>query len=70
MPRSLERRFSPHPPDPSCEANNLGSLRARNFTGRQVDCATPQPVQKMTDNELFLFVVKQRKLTNKVMTRY
>jgi hypothetical protein len=35
---------------------------------RQVDGATPQPVQKMTYDELLLFVVKQQKLTNKVVT--
>ncbi|MEI6714789.1 MAG: hypothetical protein WCO60_13615 [Verrucomicrobiota bacterium] len=35
---------------------------------RQVDGATPQPVQKMTYDELLLFVVEQQKLTNKVVT--
>ena len=37
---------------------------------RQVDGATPQPVQKMTCDELLLFVVKQQSLTNKVVTCY
>ncbi len=37
---------------------------------RQVDGATPQPVQKMTYDELLLFVVKQQKLTGKVVTCY
>jgi transposase len=36
---------------------------------RQVDGATPQPVQKTYD-ELLLFVVKQQKLTGKVVTCY
>ena len=33
------------------------------WVSRQVDGATPQPVQKMTYDELLLFVVKQQKLT-------
>ncbi len=33
-----------------------------------MDGATPQPVQKMTYDELLLFVVKQQKLTNKGVT--
>ena len=37
---------------------------------RQVDGATPQPVQKMTYDELLLFVVKQQKLKDKVVTCY
>ena len=36
------------------------------WVSRQVDGATPQPVQKMTDDELMLFVVKQQKLTRKM----
>jgi transposase len=37
---------------------------------RQADGSTPQPVQKMTFDELLLFVVKQQRLTNKVVTCY
>jgi transposase len=37
---------------------------------RQVDGATPQPVQKMTCDELMLFVVQQQKLTLNVVTCY
>jgi hypothetical protein len=40
------------------------------WVSRQVDGATPQPVQKMTYDELLLFVVKQQKFTNKVVTCY
>jgi hypothetical protein len=36
------------------------------WVSRQVDGATPQPVQKMTYDELMLFVVKQQKLTRKM----
>ena len=38
------------------------------WVSRQVDGATPQPVQKMTYEELMLFVVKQQKLTRNVVT--
>jgi hypothetical protein len=38
------------------------------WVSRQVDGATPQPVQKMTCDELMLFVVKQQKLTRNVLT--
>jgi transposase len=37
---------------------------------RQVDGATPQPVQKMTFEELLLFVARQQKLAGKVYTCY
>ncbi len=40
------------------------------WVSRQVDGATPQPVQKMTYDELMLFVVKQQKLTGNVVTCY
>jgi hypothetical protein len=40
------------------------------WVSRQVDGATPQPVQKMTCDELMLFVVKQQKLTRNVVTCY
>ena len=40
------------------------------WVSRQVDGATPQPVQKMTYDELMLFVVKQQKLTRNVVTCY
>jgi hypothetical protein len=37
------------------------------WVSRQVDGATPQPVQKMNYDELMLFVVKQQKLTRNVV---
>jgi hypothetical protein len=37
---------------------------------RQMDGATPQPVQKVTYDELLLFVVKQKKLTPNLVTCY
>jgi transposase len=40
------------------------------WINRQVDGATPQPVQKMNYDELMLFVVKQQKLTGNVLTCY
>jgi transposase len=40
------------------------------WVSRQVDGATPQPVQKMNYDELMLFVVKQQKLTRNVVTCY
>jgi hypothetical protein len=40
------------------------------WVSRQVDGATPQPLQKMTYDELLLFVVKQQKLTGNVVTCY
>ena len=40
------------------------------WVSSQVDGATPQPVQKMTYEELMLFVVKQQKLTGNVVTCY
>ena len=38
------------------------------WVSSQVDGATPQPVQKMTYEELMLFVVKQQRLTRNVLT--
>ena len=40
------------------------------WVSRQFDGATPQPVQKMTYEELMLFVVKQQKLTRNMVTCY
>ena len=40
------------------------------YVSRQVDGATPQPVQKMTFEELLLFVARQQKLDGKVYTCY
>ena len=40
------------------------------YVSRQVDGATPQPVQKMTFEELLLFVARQQKLAGKVCTCY
>ena len=57
---------------PSYEAIKLGiDAHAKYYwVSRQVDGATPQPVQKMTYDELLLFVVKQQRLANKVVTCY
>jgi hypothetical protein len=54
---------------PSHEVIKLGiDAHAKYYwVSRQVDDATPQPVQKMTYDELLLFVVKQQKLTTKVV---
>ena len=38
------------------------------WVSRQVDGATPQPLQKMTAEEFMLFVVKQQKLTGHMLT--
>ncbi len=40
------------------------------YVSRQVDGATPQPVQKMTFEELLLFVARQQKLAGKVYPCY
>jgi transposase len=63
---------TPSQSSPSYEAIKLGiDAHAKYYwVSRQVDGATPQPVQKMTYDELLLFVVKQQKLTNKVVTCY
>ena len=56
----------------SYEAIKLGiDAHAKYYwVSRQVDGATPQPVQKMTYDEILLLVVKQQKLTGKVVTCY
>jgi hypothetical protein len=40
------------------------------WVSRQVDAANPQPMQKMTYEEVMLFLVKQQKLTRNVVTCY
>ena len=40
------------------------------YVGRQVDGATPQPVQKMTFEGLLRFVAKQKRLAGEVYTCY
>lgn len=57
---------------PSHETIKLGiDAHAKYYwVSRQVDGATPQPVQKVTYDELLLFVVKQQRLANKVVTCY
>ena len=40
------------------------------YVGRQVDSATPQPVQKMTFDGLLRFVAKQQGLAPEVYTCY
>ena len=54
----------------SYEAIKLGiDAHAKYYwASRQVDGATPQPVWKMTDEELMPFVDKQQKLTPSVVT--
>ena len=61
---------TPSQSSPSYEAIKLGiDAHAKYYwVSRQVDGATPQPVQKITYDELLPFVVKQQKLTNKVVT--
>jgi hypothetical protein len=63
---------TPSQSSPSYEAIKLGiDAHAKYYwVSRQVDGATPQPVQKITYDELLPFVVKQQKLTNKVVTCY
>ena len=63
---------TPSESSPSCEAIKIGIDAHAKYYGvsRQVDGETPQPVQKMTYDELLLFVLKQQKLTNKVVTCY
>jgi transposase len=63
---------TPSQSSPSYEAIKLGiDAHAKYYwVSRQVDGATPQPLQKMTYDELLLFVVKQQKLTNTVVTCY
>ena len=60
------------PIQPPYEAIKLGiDAHAKYYwVSRQVAGATPQPVQKMTYDELLLFVIKQQNLTNKVVTCY
>ena len=59
----------PSPSDVSHESMKLGiDAHAKYHWGsRQVDGATPQPVQKMTEVELMLFVAKQQKPTDSVV---
>jgi hypothetical protein len=63
---------TPSQSSPSYDAIKLGiDAHAKyHWVSRQVDGATPQPVQKMTYDELLLFVVKQQKLTKKVVPCY
>ena len=63
---------TPSQSSPSYEAIKLGiDAHAKYYwVSHHVDGATPQRVQKMTCDELLLFVVKQQKLTNKVVTCY
>ena len=64
--------INPSPSTVSYESIKLGiAAHAKYYwVSRQVDGATPQPVQKMTYDELMLFVVKQQKLTRNVVTCY
>ncbi len=45
-----------------------GCQAGLNYVGRQVDGATPQPVQKMTFEGLLRFVAKQKRLAGEVYT--
>jgi len=62
--------INPSPSTVSYESIKLGiDAHAKYYwVSRQLDGATPQPVQKMTYDELMLFVVKQQKLTRNVVT--
>lgn len=61
---------SPSPSTASHESIKLGIDAHAQYcwVSRQVDGATPQPVKKMTYEELMLFVVKQQKRTRNVVT--
>jgi len=63
---------TPSQSSPSYGAIKLGiDAHAKYYwVSRQVDGATPQPLQKMTYDELLLCVVKQQKLSSKVVTCY
>ena len=64
--------INPSPSTASYDSIKLGiDAHAQYYwVSLQVDGATPQPVQKMTYDELMLFVVKQQKLTRNVVTCY
>lgn len=59
-------------PNETCETIKLGiDAHAKWFyVGRQVDGATPQPVQKMSLEGLLRFVAKQKRLARDVFTCY
>ena len=59
-------------PTETCESIKLGIDAPAKwyFVGRQVDGATPQPVQKMTFEGLLCFVAKQKRLAKDVFTCY
>jgi hypothetical protein len=59
-------------PTETCESIKLGiDAHAKWYcVGRQVDGATPQPVQKMTFEGLLRFVAKQQRLAGEVYTCY
>jgi transposase len=59
-------------PTETCETIKLGiDAHAKwYYVGRQVDGATPQPVQKMTFEGLLHFVAKQKRLAGEVYTCY
>ena len=59
-------------PTETCESIKLGiDAHAKwYYVGRQVDGATPQPVQKMTFEGLLRFVAKQKRLAGEVHTCY
>ena len=59
-------------PTETCETIKFGiDAHAKWFyVGRQLDGATPQPVQKMTFEGLLRFVAKQQRLALEVFTCY
>jgi len=59
-------------PTETCQSIKLGiDAHAKWFyVGRQLDGATPQPVQKMTFDGLLCFVAKQQRLAREVFTCY
>lgn len=59
-------------PTETCETIKLGiDAHAKWFyVGRRVDGATPQPVQKLSFEELLRFVARQQRLAREVFTCY
>jgi transposase len=71
-PAILKALTTTYPPKATASYDSIklgiGAHAQYYWVSRQVEEATPQPVQKMTYDELMLFVVKQQKLTGNVVT--
>ena len=50
------------------QARHRRPRQVAHYVGRQIDGATPQPVQKMTFEGLLRFVAKQQSLAREVFT--